>query len=416
MRKPVSYTAADGKVTWRVRFRMGHGRSARQASETFDSEKAALRFAKLLDAVGSAEALKTLHPIDEVPELAPTLGELAADHIKYQTGIEPGTRLGYERLWKRTWSPLIGSVRADSPNLDDEIKAATNTLALRYSYKSLKNQRGLLHGVLDRGVEKGHITKNPAKKLRLPRGTSNPDLEDDHEMRLLTQEQFALLASAIAPRYRTLVLFLAGTGCRWGEAVALRVKDLALDEPVVRIRRALKWSSDGARVVGVPKSSRSKRTIALPVEIVPALRQLVEGKGQDDLVFSALRGGMIQHRTFWSDHWRPAIFRAQTCGNHLRADCRCGSAHPERCPAHKTPPGPCGCHGTLPLQPRIHDLRHSHASWLLAAGIPIHVVQIRLGHESIQTTVDTYGHLLPDAQIQAAKAAAIAFAPPALGL
>ena len=60
-------------------------------------------------------------------------------------------------------------------------------------------------------------------------------------------------------------------------------------------------------------------------------------------------------------------------------------------------------------RPRIHDLRHSHASWLLGQGVPIHVVQARLGHENIATTVDTYGHLLPDAQILAANAASLAF-------
>ena len=63
----------------------------------------------------------------------------------------------------------------------------------------------------------------------------------------------------------------------------------------------------------------------------------------------------------------------------------------------------------LEPRPRIHDLRHSHASILLGAGVPIHVVQVRLGHESIKTTVDTYGHLLPDAQAMAANAASVAF-------
>ncbi len=50
---------------------------------------------------------------------------------------------------------------------------------------------------------------------------------------------------------------------------------------------------------------------------------------------------------------------------------------------------------------RFHDLRHTHASLLLAAGIPIHVVQARMGHTSIQTTVDVYGHLMPTSDIEA---------------
>ncbi|MBF6333247.1 tyrosine-type recombinase/integrase [Nocardia transvalensis] len=55
-------------------------------------------------------------------------------------------------------------------------------------------------------------------------------------------------------------------------------------------------------------------------------------------------------------------------------------------------------------RPRIHDLRHTCASWMLAAGVPIYVVQAHLGHESIKTTVDTYGHLDRTA---AANAAAV---------
>jgi integrase len=58
----------------------------------------------------------------------------------------------------------------------------------------------------------------------------------------------------------------------------------------------------------------------------------------------------------------------------------------------------------LTVIPRIHDLRHSHASWLFEAGVDILTVQRRLGHESITTTADRYGHLMPGQQIAAAAA------------
>jgi integrase len=44
---------------------------------------------------------------------------------------------------------------------------------------------------------------------------------------------------------------------------------------------------------------------------------------------------------------------------------------------------------------RFHDLRHTHVAWLIAGGAPLPHIQARLGHESITTTIDTYGHLLP---------------------
>ena len=115
-----------------------------------------------------------------------------------------------------------------------------------------------------------------------------------------------------------------------------------------------------------------KRVLVVGDIMLDDLRDACAGKARSDLVFTAPRGGEIRHRTFWSRVWLPAV-------------------------------------GHLDPRPRIHDLRHSHASWLLGQGVPIHVVQARLGHESIKTTVDTYSHLLPDAQIMAANAAALAF-------
>lgn len=59
----------------------------------------------------------------------------------------------------------------------------------------------------------------------------------------------------------------------------------------------------------------------------------------------------------------------------------------------------------LPRRPRIHDLRHTHVSWLIAAGVPLPAIQRRLGHESITTTIDRYGHLAPELHQAAADAA-----------
>jgi integrase len=219
---------------------------------------------------------------------------------------------------------------------------------------------------VQRAVEHGHLSKNHAKGIRLPRGQEG----DRVEMRIITPDEYAGVIDRVPDHYKPFVNFLAGTGCRWGEAVALQVRDVQL--PNVRLRRGLKWSPDNNRKVGATKTRRSNRTVALPRELHDEIRAACDGKASTDLVFTAPRGGSILHRTFWSRVWLPAV-------------------------AHMDP------------RPRIHDLRHSHASTLLAAGVPIHIVQLRLGHESIKTTVDTYGHLLPDAQQSAADAASLAF-------
>lgn len=363
MRKPERLKSGR----YKVRFRHG----GKQTSETFDALDRAVTFAKWLDALGSQGALDQLYAGEQAASV-PDLDALAADHIATLTGIEHGTRLTYERLWRRTWGPLVGHVRADHVSPDD-VRRGVNSLANRYSAKSLQNQRGLLSGVLDRAVEKGYLAKNPTKGIRLPRGAEH----SRQEMRLLTPDEYAGIEAKMDVHYQPLLRFLVGTGCRWGEAVALMVADVSL--PNIRIRRALKWSPDNQRRVGPTKTKRSNRTVVLPAELVAEIAGLCVGKARGDLVFTSKRGQAIPHRTFWSRYWLPAV-------------------------EHLDP------------RPRIHDTRHTHASWLLGAGVPIHVVQARLGHESIQTTVDTYGHLMPDAQNAAARAAAMAFTttPPAL--
>lgn len=414
-------TYADGRVVYRVRFRLAkaNARTGKpiDTAETFTDQRKAERFAKLIDAVGPREALDRLNAEGYADDM-PTLDTIAADHIRLLTGIEDGTRLGYTRLWSRTWGPLIGTVYADQVT-PDTVRESVNALADRYSTKSLENQRGLLSGVLGRCIELGHLTRNPTKGIRLPEGkrTKVDELdEDDTEMACLTHAEWEELHDSFPSRYRPFIRFLVGTGCRWGEAVVLRVSDVDLVAGTVRIRRALKWSSDGNRVVGPPKTKKSRRTITLPAEVISDLRPLLEGKPGAGLVFTQTKGDLINHRNFWSRYWKPGIHRAQQCADHLAklqaSGCKCATTTPARCKLHRNHsiPAPCGCAGTLRQAPRIHDLRHTHASWLLAAGVPIHVVQARLGHESIQTTVDTYSHLLPDAQLIAAAAASHAFA------
>src|SRR5260221_12743735 len=86
--------------------------------------------------------------------------------------------------------------------------------------------------------------------------------------------------------------------------------------------------------------------------------------------------------------WRSAVTAARTCAK-----------------PHASPPAPAECHETcsdpahmLPVGTRFHDLRHFYASALIAANLNPKVIQTRLGHATIAETMDTYGHLFPDAE------------------
>jgi integrase len=188
---------------------------------------------------------------------------------------------------------------------------------------------------------------------------------------------------------RDLIEVAVGTGLRWGELTALQVRDLDLDAPVPRlsVRRAWKRNKrkpDGTYVLptqppyylGTPKSKRSRRRITLAPTIVAILRRRIPDKAPTDLVFTAPRGGRLNHATWYEDRWQKAVRIARDRG--------------------------------LTVSPRFHDLRHTHAAWLISANVPLPVIQQRLGHESIQITVDVYGGLLvqahevADAAIEAA--------------
>lgn len=233
--------------------------------------------------------------------------------------------------------------------------------------KSIANRHGLLYCIVQAAIdsEPQLRTTNCCKRTKLPR-------VDDHtaeEMTFLGRDEYQRIAAKITdPDARDLADWLVGTGMRWSEATALKVHDLSLagERPSVSIQRAWKkakkGTAGGAFYLGSPKTRKARRLPRLSPAQVEMARRLVAGLGPDDHVFRAAKGGAWRHANFYNRKWLPAVKAAVAKG--------------------------------LPKKPRLHDLRHTHVSWLIAARIPLPAIQIRLGHESIQTTVDRYGHLV----------------------
>jgi integrase len=237
------------------------------------------------------------------------------------------------------------------------------------SGKTLKNLHGLLHGILAGAVEAGYLPANPARGVRLPRA-------DDHERRdmaFLTQDEFWRVIDELPEHWRPYFILLAGTGLRLGELMALTVGDVDLVSrpPVVRITKAQRYTAGKGFEVGPTKTRRSRRTISLDETAIDALRPRLSRRADEPLVVQP-NGRPMYPTNLYARIWRPAVDRARAKG--------------------------------LTKNPRIHDLRHTHASWLIAQGLPLPVIQSRLGHEQISTTIDRYGHLLPDLHVQAALA------------
>jgi integrase len=154
------------------------------------------------------------------------------------------------------------------------------------------------------------------------------------------------------------VLLVAYTGLRWGEATALRICDIDLIRRRIDVRRA-HADVGGHIVLGTPKSHQS-RTVPVPRFLVAELSEQMAGKEPDDLVFTTPGGHLLR-----LPNWRRETF--------LRARSRAG----------------------ISPRFRVHDLRHTAASLMIQAGYPPKMPQEIMGHASITTTLDLYGHLYP---------------------
>jgi integrase len=145
----------------------------------------------------------------------------------------------------------------------------------------------------------------------------------------------------------TLVLTMLGTGMRWGEAVGLRRQAVQLlrRPPHLVVADAL-HEVNGRLYFGPPKTRASQRTIPLPSVVAQALAVHLPANGNpDDLVFTAPQGGPWRRRNWATRCWLPALERA-------------------------------GLEGL-----RVHDLRHTYASWLADGGIPEVIVAAVMGHK-----------------------------------
>lgn len=360
-------SARTGVESWRVRYR----HDGQNLAVTFDTHADALRWQTILDTLGHAAARAALD--DDTAAGARTVAQQVARHVEHLTGVEEGTRSDYLSYLERDIAPHLGSIPL--PLLTRERVAAwVNELEKRgLRSKSIRNRHSLLSAALTAAQREGLIGQHPCRGMRMPR-----DEHQRREMVMLTRAEFAQLLQVLPERWRPLVVLLVATGIRWGEATALQVADVDLAAGTARIRQAWKHTDGKGHRLGPPKSRRSLRTITLEPGVAGMLEPLVKGRPSGDFVFTNTRGRPVRQNTFHGDVWTPAVrkFAGDTCekiatGGRPRLVWTKG-------------PG---------KRPRIHDLRHTYASWAIAAGVPITVIQRSMGHESIVTTSDTYGHL-----------------------
>jgi integrase len=213
----------------------------------------------------------------------------------------------------------------------------------------------VLSAMLKAACAAGRIPKNPAQGIKkLPVGANR----EDH-MRVLNPAQVRAFLAAASDDVRPLFTAAVLTGLRLGELLALRWDDVDLDGAVITVRRSRRRirGEDGYEFEeGQPKSKKSRR-VEIGRDVVQTLRALP----------SRFAGGRVFERAG----------RPYDPHNLVKRDFRRALRRAD-----------------LP-KIRFHDLRHTYAALLIAAGANVKYVQQQLGHASITTTLNTYGHLLP---------------------
>jgi integrase len=344
------------RTVFAVRFRI----DGRQSTVTWPTMAEAEKFRALVDGVGPKRALDA-SGISDTVKASPsgqTVGEYLDAHIATLTGVERKTITEYTRYAQTDLKPLRGIPLAALTRAD----VAGWVNGLKGSGKTVQNKHAFLSGALKRAVLDGKIPAHPSDGLKMPR-------TEKREMTFLTKAEFALLLDCFTEHYKPLVRFLVASGCRFSEAAALTPADVDWSAGAVTISRS--WKKEpGGWGMGAPKTDKGRRTIHVPPSVL-------EGLDHDgEWLFTNAAGNPVRIYGFRENVWYPTVKKAQAKG--------------------------------LKKKPRVHDLRHTCASWMVQSGVPLAEVQRTLGHESIETTVGTYGHLDP-AQSKAAAAVIAGF-------
>lgn len=231
----------------------------------------------------------------------------------------------------------------------------------------------VLRACLDDAVKDGLLASNPCARVARPKGTRT-------EIRVLQPaDVHAVLTAAADHAWYPVVLTIATTGLRRGEALALRWSDVDLDGAVLHVTGTLGRTTAGL-VRGEPKTGRGWRDVPMTPELVAALRTVRTGQAEDrlrmgadwapgDWVFTTAIGTPLEPRNV--SRWYGEVATSAGLSDN-----------------------------------GLHALRHAAASMMLAHGTPVRAVADVLGHSDVSVTLNTYTHALDGQTVAAVEGVA----------
>ena len=281
--------------------------------------------------------------------------ELYANDVKNR--LKENTWLTKEHIIRTKILPYFGKMKMNEITASDIRKWQSELIKQGYAPTYLKTINNQLAALFNYAVRYYDLPNNPCRKA----GSMGKGKAD--EMNFWTKEEFDKFIDAIMNKQQSYMAFMTlfWTGIRIGELLALNVADVDFEKRTISITKSYQRMG-GRDVITEPKTPKSKRVIAIPQFLVVDLQDYVNsmyGVQGEDRLFPITK--------YYLEHEMQRGIKES---------------------------------GVKRI--RIHDLRHSHASLLVEMGFSPLEIANRLGHEKIETTLNTYSHLYPDKREQLA--------------
>ncbi|KQR77600.1 site-specific integrase [Rhizobium sp. Leaf341] len=298
--------------------------------------------------------------------------------------LERSTIAQYDQHLRLHISPFIGDMRLNELSIPviraflDKLKANGRSAAM------VRAVRVSIGALLSDAQERGLVVRNAVKDIGRSKSKSKAAARHKEQVQvgvdIPTAAEVRAIIAAAEGKSKVFIKTAVLTGMRASELRGLRWTDVDLKKAEITVRQR----ADAFQEIGSPKSAKGRRTIPIPSGLVAALKQWKSEcpDGELGLVFPTGTGGIEYHANIVKRWYHPPQMKA---GITIKTGEFDKNGKPILAPKY----------------PGLHALRHFYASWLInrpedgGLGLPPKVVQDRMGHSSIQVTLDVYSHLFP---------------------